>query len=217
MESLPTDVLIQMALEYDLYEILALCRTASRFNTKLCQNNDFWRRKMQRDYPEQFEKIRQKGINDRWRELYNLNFAFKNNKANFIPLGKKFVSETIREQYSPKWANPSGLMMNTMTGWKLALDKNTNDVAYLFPKNYFTLGPQTPQPGENHPKIMLKITFPDLITEEIPWDESVIGTELHYRRGVGKVSWHSDTYEYKIEYNGGGAKEFFTVYKVSLL
>ena len=60
---------------------------------------------------------------------------------------------------------------------------------------------------------MLKITFPKHKVEEIPYDESVLGENLFYRRGDGKVSWFNDTYELKMEYDG--MRLVFNVYFIS--
>ena len=52
MELLPKDVLLMMAIDdMDYLSIINLCKTNPHYNTILCNNPDFWRRKLQRDYP----------------------------------------------------------------------------------------------------------------------------------------------------------------------
>lgn len=52
MDFLPKDVLLMMAIDdMDYQTVLRLCQTNTRYNTILCNNPDFWRRKLQRDYP----------------------------------------------------------------------------------------------------------------------------------------------------------------------
>lgn len=50
MNQLPKDILVFMALNLDLPEILSLCQTNSEFNDRICKNNYFWLNKLDRDY-----------------------------------------------------------------------------------------------------------------------------------------------------------------------
>lgn len=50
ISDLPKDVIIYLALTMDLPEILGLCRTNSRFNDLVCENDTFWRNKLSQDY-----------------------------------------------------------------------------------------------------------------------------------------------------------------------
>ena len=50
MEKLPKDLIMQIALEYDLPEILAFCRTNKLYNQIICENNTFWNNKLIRDF-----------------------------------------------------------------------------------------------------------------------------------------------------------------------
>ena len=47
----PNDILIYMALSYDLPEILSLCRSSQRFNNIICLNQLFWMKKIANDFP----------------------------------------------------------------------------------------------------------------------------------------------------------------------
>ena len=59
MESLPKDVLVYLALELDLVDIASLCRSNRKIDEKICKNHNFWRNKINRDYPNknQYELI----------------------------------------------------------------------------------------------------------------------------------------------------------------
>lgn len=46
----PKDVIVYLALTLDLPEILSLCRTNSKFNNIVCENQSFWRNKLKKDY-----------------------------------------------------------------------------------------------------------------------------------------------------------------------
>lgn len=50
MDKLPTDVIVYMALNMDLPEILSLCKTSSKFNKAICLNDNFWRDRLKKDY-----------------------------------------------------------------------------------------------------------------------------------------------------------------------
>ncbi len=50
LSRLSKDVIIYMALNLDLPEILKLCQTSRRFNKTVCKNRDFWSNKLQRDF-----------------------------------------------------------------------------------------------------------------------------------------------------------------------
>lgn len=52
MDKLPNDVLIYTALMLDLPDILRLCQTNTRFNKRVCLNEQFWLNKIKRDYPD---------------------------------------------------------------------------------------------------------------------------------------------------------------------
>jgi len=51
MDKLPPDLLIKIALDLDYPELIALCRTSSILNNKICNNMIFWRNKFVRDFP----------------------------------------------------------------------------------------------------------------------------------------------------------------------
>ena len=53
MESLPKDVAIEMALNLSPVDVIRFC-SASKAQNRICNSNDFWRRKLDRDYPGDF-------------------------------------------------------------------------------------------------------------------------------------------------------------------
>lgn len=46
MERLPKDVLVMLALDLNIKEILNLCLTSRRYNRLVCENENFWRNKL---------------------------------------------------------------------------------------------------------------------------------------------------------------------------
>jgi len=51
LSDLSKDLIVKIAITFDLPEILNLCRTSRDFNTKVCENKDFWINKYIRDFP----------------------------------------------------------------------------------------------------------------------------------------------------------------------
>ena len=62
---LSKDALIYMAMMLDLPDILALCKTNSKINRIICQNERFWFDKIKRDYPQKELKS-----STNYREMY---------------------------------------------------------------------------------------------------------------------------------------------------
>lgn len=50
MESQPTDILLMIALDLDTIEAIQLCKTSTRLNNAICNNPNFWRRKIEKEY-----------------------------------------------------------------------------------------------------------------------------------------------------------------------
>lgn len=49
METLPKDILIELALELPIKDLIALCQTSQKYNY-ICESNAFWRKKLLKDY-----------------------------------------------------------------------------------------------------------------------------------------------------------------------
>ena len=50
-ENLPADLQRQISLDLEPYELIRLCSTNKIFNKNICNNDDFWRLKIERDFP----------------------------------------------------------------------------------------------------------------------------------------------------------------------
>ena len=61
MEGLPKDVLMETALNLSPPDLISFCATGSRQNEALCNSEIFWRRKLERDYPEEFLEFYKSG------------------------------------------------------------------------------------------------------------------------------------------------------------
>lgn len=51
METIPRDILIQIALDLNYIDILRWCVSNKYVNEKVCKNQDFWKKMLYRDYP----------------------------------------------------------------------------------------------------------------------------------------------------------------------
>lgn len=70
LEKLPSDVLIYMALELDMVEILNLCKVSDNIDFIICNNERFWMNKVIRDYPKIFSSNKQFLYGKTYKEIY---------------------------------------------------------------------------------------------------------------------------------------------------
>jgi len=68
----PADIKRQIALKLHPSDVIKLCKLSSEYNNDICNNNDFWRLKLQLDFPTRFNLLTSQGI------------VFKNPKATYI-------------------------------------------------------------------------------------------------------------------------------------
>lgn len=57
---LPKDILLKLAMELDLSEILNLCESDKKINDNICENNWFWKEKLQKDFYVNYNNIETK-------------------------------------------------------------------------------------------------------------------------------------------------------------
>ena len=50
ISSMPRELMIKLALDMDVKDILALCQTSKRFNEVICNDNELWRKLIERDF-----------------------------------------------------------------------------------------------------------------------------------------------------------------------
>jgi len=61
------DILIKLALDLDIPDLISLCRTNKSINNKICNNNNFWRIKLNKEYPNTIGLFQ----NVDYRKIYN--------------------------------------------------------------------------------------------------------------------------------------------------
>jgi hypothetical protein len=62
METLPKNVLFDMALKLTLDDLVKFCRLSKRFDEVICRSDDFWRRKLNQDFGLQTQEKNTKKI-----------------------------------------------------------------------------------------------------------------------------------------------------------
>lgn len=67
MERLDKNLLIETALDLDNASLVKLCQTSKKINNVICENNNFWMRKLFRDFPNLIGKI---PLNNNYRRIY---------------------------------------------------------------------------------------------------------------------------------------------------
>jgi hypothetical protein len=61
MENLPKDVKRKLALELQPADLITFCATNRKMNGDICESKEFWRLKLERDYPETIPYFRKYG------------------------------------------------------------------------------------------------------------------------------------------------------------
>ena len=72
MDQLPRDVIEKMSMELPSKDLLNLCVSQSRDGNirKLCQNDQFWMRRFQKDFPTLYEILLSKKLKTSWKQDY---------------------------------------------------------------------------------------------------------------------------------------------------
>jgi hypothetical protein len=62
METLPKDIRFEIAMNLSPPDLINLCLSEKKQSQEICASKDFWRRKLEKDYPEEFLDFYEKGI-----------------------------------------------------------------------------------------------------------------------------------------------------------
>jgi len=85
------NILRKIALELPAYDLVSLCVSKKSFYKDICNNSQFWRMKLEKDFPEAFNHI------------LNLGLPLKNPKSTYIRIFTQ-LSELI-ERYTKKFVD----------------------------------------------------------------------------------------------------------------
>ena len=98
MESLPKDVMAEMALNLSAPDLISLC-SASKSQNRICNSNDFWRRKLEKDYPEELFEFYKSGTPvENPKQVYINKFTFLSRKI------EEFVEEFIEKIFQDNFS-----------------------------------------------------------------------------------------------------------------
>ena len=95
METLPKDVAIEMALNLSPADLIRFC-SASKAQNRICNSNDFWRRKLKKDYPEVLKT--EGGIIENPKELYIQKFTYISKSLE--KLQEKIIAKSFPYKFS---------------------------------------------------------------------------------------------------------------------
>ena len=95
MESLPKDVAIEMALNLSPPDLINFCAT-SKTQNRVCNSNDFWRRKLEKDYPEVLKTTDK--IIEYPREVYIYKFTYVSRSLE--KLQEKIITKSFPYRFS---------------------------------------------------------------------------------------------------------------------
>jgi Leucine-rich repeat (LRR) protein len=77
MENAPKDILFTIGMDLDLPDLLKWCSSSSRINKNVCQNDNIWRSKLLKDFPD-FEKFNlNRSLRETYVFLYQLSYIKK--------------------------------------------------------------------------------------------------------------------------------------------
>lgn len=82
LERLPKDVLMSLALEFNIIDLVNLCRTSKTINDKICKQKHFWSTKFVNEFGK--EAVKYKSENETWQRFY-INVASSLDKVSGDP------------------------------------------------------------------------------------------------------------------------------------
>ena len=98
METLPKDVAIEMALNLSPPDLISFC-SSSKTQNRICNSNDFWRRKLEKDYPEELFEFYKSGTPvENPKQVYINKFTFLSRKI------EEFVEEFIEKIFQDNFS-----------------------------------------------------------------------------------------------------------------
>lgn len=68
LETLPKDVLMYLALEFNIIDIINLCKSSKKINDKICKQKHFWSNKFINEFGK--ESVKYKPVNETWQRFY---------------------------------------------------------------------------------------------------------------------------------------------------
>jgi len=125
MEKLPKDMIIYLAMEMELPEILSFCKTSKKTNERVCKDNNFWRNKIKKDRPNLLDYLSEDEKN--YRKIYERIYESKfNNVITFTEDGDIIKGDF--EDFGDSWE--SNYCEECKVGQTVWLFSSNNDEYY---------------------------------------------------------------------------------------
>jgi len=125
LSDLPKDLIVKMAISFDLPEILHLCQTSKHFNNNICENKYFWVNKYIQDFPRKEMPEDVKSFYKNMIILNNRNIMEQLRIWVFTNVNLKSVNE------NKKAFKYNGSYIMEVTGNELDLDEEDNYIRLL--------------------------------------------------------------------------------------
>jgi hypothetical protein len=103
MESLPADVLMEIALKMDAPELFKFCQSQKRSNRVICNNVIFWRKKLLKDFPNYSQVFPERldSLKEEYKRIVQFHSRIENDIKNFLKflgpmkkyLGKEYFTD----------------------------------------------------------------------------------------------------------------------------
>ena len=147
--NIPNDLIIYIALQLDLPELLNYCRVSQKFNSLVCQNNSFWINRLKQDFNITYTKVN----NDNPKLLYQKIYHLINEYKALVKIASRFkevrLDETLIlkdgimfrrrdvEKLLSRWSKEYNLILNFIDQEKkrIILNRLQYNITYLMHPN----------------------------------------------------------------------------------
>ncbi len=142
METLPKDISREMALNLSPADIVNFCSTNKKFNKEICDSNDFWRRKLEKDYPEEMKNIG---------EIKNPKNVYMKRSQYIFKLIEDFIPKMIENEFGnfAIYLNDKYKKDLFKSLYKMYLDKNWDYEDEFFTFYNYVKGFHPPEPDDD--------------------------------------------------------------------
>lgn len=184
----------------DYKSLVAVC-SADKGMLAFCRKNErlLWEYMTSRDVPDLYERILLQEPNyAEWKNLYKRVTQVSDGTAIYQLLGRVSIADIGRGTFY--W--------DKFQSWIYRLDKLNHRIVYIYPSHVDGNSSNSGTAGR-----ILKLTFPDMIREEIPWEKWMAeGPLLTYKKGYGNPEWFDNFFELRMVWDAQNM--LFEVYAV---
>jgi len=136
MDTLPKDILMEIALKTEVSDVLKLCSTKKIFNEKICENYVFWIKKLKEDFNIEYNKIDSKDV------YMEVTFEFNNalNIIYFEGYPEKLVNHLLKTGYIDEFKKEISKLLGPEYGKKVDYDEYQMHIYPILEEYFFEGG-----------------------------------------------------------------------------